>query len=96
MVADEHEARGHEKSVGGEGVTHEALGSAPEAHHDQDCAKGEQSPDFHTDTGGEKIWDEAVFGDSEFDALRGKAEAAEEAEQEGCCLGGGLESGPPL
>ena len=53
-------------------------------------------PDFHTDIEGEKIWDEAVFGDFEFDDLRGKAEAVEEAENEGCCLGVGLESEPPL
>src|SRR3546814_3112679 len=82
LVADQHEASGHEDGVGGEGVTHEAVRSAPEAHQDQDGGKGEKLSDLDADIERDQVGEQAVARNLELDDLGGKAEAVEESEDQ--------------
>ncbi len=96
LVADEHEARGHEDGVGGEGVAHEARGAAPKSHQDEDRAEREQLPDLDPDVEREEVGDEAIVRDLELEDLRREAEAVEEAEDQCRGLGVRLKAEPAL
>src|SRR3546814_11572869 len=96
LVADQHEASGHEDGVGGEGVTHEAVRSAPEAHQDQDGGKGEKLSDLDADIERDQVGEQAVARNLELDDLGGKAEAVEESEDQRGGLGIRLDTEPAL
>lgn len=80
LVADEHEASGHENGVGCEGMAHETSSPAPEPHEDEDHAEREKLSDFYAHVECEEIGNEAIFRDIELDNFRRQTEAMKEAE----------------
>lgn len=96
MVANQHEAGGHQDGVGGEGVAHEAARPAPEAHQDQDGGKREKLSDLDANVECDEVRKKAVRRNLELDDLGGEPEAVEEAEHQRRRLSVRLNAEPAL
>jgi hypothetical protein len=96
LVADQHEAGGHEDCVGGEGVAHETARPAPEAHQDQNGGEGEKLADFDADVEGDQVGEQTVRRNLELKNLGCQTEAVKEAENQRCPFRVGLDAEPTL